>query len=280
MKNTATPRRTATPRADHGAHATPSPTFTPGPTWTTTPAPSATPSPTPPPVAGAPTVGGCPALPADNIWNTRIDSLPVSSFSGSYIASMGSAGLHPDFGTVWNGAPNGIPFVVVPGTQPRSTRQLHLCRRERSGAIPHSHERAHRGRTQLDRRPPRPGVDNGACKLYELYSAYPQADGSWARRLRCACIALGSDALRPAGWTSADAAGLPILPGLVRYDEVAAGQHPPRAALHGRRHAESVRVAGAPLRIEQHEHLRAADGHARAAEGERRHFAASARPIR
>jgi hypothetical protein len=66
-------------------------------------------------------------------------------------------------------------------------------------------------------------VDSGACKLYELYSAYPQADGSWNAGSG-AVYSLNSDALRPAGWTSADAAGLPILPGLVRYDEVAAGR--------------------------------------------------------
>src|SRR5260370_7664907 len=62
----------------------------------------------------------CPTLPADNIWNTRVDQLPVHPLSASYMASIGnSVGLHPDFGTVYNGAPNGIPFVTVPGSQPQ-----------------------------------------------------------------------------------------------------------------------------------------------------------------
>ena len=84
--------------------------------------------------------------------------------------------------------------------------------------------------------------------LYELYAAYPQPDGSWQAGSG-AVFDLGSNALRPAGWTSADAAGLPILPGLVRYDEaVTDGRHRPRPALHGGAHAEGLRLPGDPLR--------------------------------
>jgi hypothetical protein len=230
-KNTRTPTRTATqvPTRTAVATSTPSPTFTPTPTPTSTPSPTATtaataqPSPSPSPGVDVPTVGGCPVLPADNIWNTRIDGVPVSTFSGSYIASIGSAGLHPDFGTVWNGAPNGIPFVVVPGTQPRVPVSFTYADESDPGPYPIPTN------APIEGGPNSTGdrhvmlVDSGACKLYELYSAYPQADGSWNAGSG-AVYSLNSDALRPAGWTSADAAGLPILPGLVRYDEVAAGR--------------------------------------------------------
>jgi hypothetical protein len=162
-------------------------------------------------------------LPADNIWNTRIDSLPVSSFSGSYIASIGSVGLHPDFGTVWNGAPNGIPFVVVAGSQSRVPVSFTYADESDPGPYPIPPN------APIEGGPSSSGdrhvivVDSGACTLYELYAAYPQADGSWTAGSG-AVYPLTSDALRPTGWTSADAAGLPILPGLVRYDEVAAGR--------------------------------------------------------
>ena len=228
-KNTRTPTPSATlvPILTPGATSTPSPTSTPAPTSTSSPTettpPAPQPSPSPTPVTSAPTVGGCPALPADNIWNTRIDGLSISSLSSSYIASMGSAGLHPDFGTVWNGAPNGIPFVVVPGTQPPAPVSFTYADESDPGPYPIP------SNAPIEGGPNSTGdrhvlvVDTGACKLFELYSAYPQADGSWSAGSG-AVFSLGSDALRPAGWTSADAAGLPILPGLVRYDEVAAGR--------------------------------------------------------
>lgn len=163
-------------------------------------------------------------LPADNIWNTRVDTLPVSALSASYVASMGSStGLHPDFGTVYNGAPNGIPFVIVPGSQPPVPVSFTYADESDPGPYPIP------GSAPIEGGPSSTGdrhvlvVDSGACKLYELYSAYPNDGGSWSAGSG-AVFPLASDALRPTGWTSADAAGLPILPGLVRYDEVAAGQ--------------------------------------------------------
>src|SRR6266853_2282190 len=74
-----------------------------------------------PAVAQSPSIGGCTVLPADNIWNTAIDQLPVSSASATYVTTIGpTLPVHPDFGSgVWNGAPIGIPFVTVPGTQAR-----------------------------------------------------------------------------------------------------------------------------------------------------------------
>ncbi len=169
-------------------------------------------------------LGGCPVLPADNIWNTRVDRLPVSPLSASYVASIGgTTGLHPDFGTVYNGAPNGIPFVLVPGSQPRVPVSFTYAGESDPGPYPVPSS------APIEGGPGSTGdrhvlvVDSGACTLYELYSAYPNADGSWSAGSG-AVFPLRSDGLRPAGWTSADAAGLPILPGLVRYDEVAAGQ--------------------------------------------------------
>ncbi|MGI9147218.1 MAG: hypothetical protein ACR2IK_11790, partial [Chloroflexota bacterium] len=207
---TASPTRTSTPAAP-----TASPTSTPA-------LPTATSVPTQ--VVAGPTLGGCPVLPADNIWNTRVDTLPVSPLSASYVASMGgSTGLHPDFGTVYNGAPNGIPFVIVPGSQPRVPVSFTYADESDPGPYPIP------ASAPIEGGPSSTGdrhvlvVDSGACTLYELYSAYPNPDGSWSAGSG-ALFQLGLDTLRPAGWTSADAAGLPILPGLVRYDEVAAGQ--------------------------------------------------------
>jgi hypothetical protein len=162
-------------------------------------------------------------LPADNVWNTRIDQLPVSPNSASYMASIGtSVGLHPDFGTVWNGAPNGIPFATVPGSQARVPVSFTYADESDPGPYPIPPD------APIEGGPSSTGdrhvlvVDHDACVLYELWSAYPQADGSWTAGSG-AVFPLGSNALRPSGWTSADAAGLPILPGLVRYDEVSTG---------------------------------------------------------
>jgi hypothetical protein len=178
--------------------------------------------------AASPTLGGCPVLPADNVWNARVDTLPVDARSSQYINSIGSAtGLHPDFGTVWDGAPNGIPYTVALMTQPSVT--IHFDR------YTWSDDESDPGPYPIPPGVPIEGgpdgdgdrhvlvVQQGTCKLYELYEAYPLPDGSWSAGSG-AVYDLNSNALRPDGWTSADAAGLPILPGLVRYDEVAAGE--------------------------------------------------------
>jgi len=175
--------------------------------------------------SAAPTVAGCPALPADSIWNARIDSLPLDPRSNSYVDSIGrSTGLHPDFGSgSWDGGPIGIPYTTVPGTQPGVPVTFDYADESDPGPYP------------IPPNPPIEGgpgssgdrhvliVDRDHCKLYELYAAYPQPNGSWHAGSG-AIFDLRSNALRPAGWTSADAAGLPILPGLVRYEEVAAGE--------------------------------------------------------
>lgn len=171
-----------------------------------------------------PQLDGCPVFPADNIWNIPVANLPVDSRSSAYVQSIGAdVGAHPDFGAgLYEGAPIGIPYVSVPFRQPRV--QVTFRYAEESDREPYP----------IPPNPPIEGgpdstgdrhvlvLEQGACKLYELYAAYPQPDGSWHADSG-AVFSLLSNTLRPETWTSADAAGLPILPGLARYDEIAAG---------------------------------------------------------
>ena len=115
-------------------------------------------------------------------------------------------------------------------------------------------------------------VDRSRCRLYELFAAYPQDGGARWSAGSGAIWNLRSNRLRPRGWTSADAAGLPILPGLARYDEVQARAHRPRAALHGVAHAARVRLPGPPLRLRAHRPEPAGDGPAPAAAARLRHL--------
>jgi hypothetical protein len=172
-----------------------------------------------------PTLAGCPVLPADNPWNQRVDRLPVAGSSAQTIARIGLSDLvHPDFGTVYNGAPNGIPYAVVSGSTPRVPVRFTSSASE-----------SDRGPYPLPRHVPIEGgnastadrhvivVDRSTCTDYELYDAHPVDGGARWTAGSGAIFHLRSDRLRPAGWTSADAAGLPILPGLARYSEVRAG---------------------------------------------------------
>jgi hypothetical protein len=192
---------------------------TPTPTPTLTPQPTSTPTPTPGGgTGGAPTVPGapdCSIFPASNVWNTAIDGRPVAADSATLIATIGlDRGLHMDFGSY---AGYGIPYQVVTASTPRSTV-----------AFDYDDESDHVG-YPIPASPLIEGgsdahilmVDRDECRLYELFAAR-QVDGAWAAGSG-ATWDLRSNALRPETWTSADAAGLPILPGLVRYDEVAAG---------------------------------------------------------
>ena len=168
---------------------------------------------------GGPQIAGCPTLPADNPWNQDISKLPVHPRSAAYLASIGvDRQLHPDFGTTWQGAPNGIPFVVVPPTQPKVPVAFTYASESDPGPYPIPVN------APIEGGPSSTGdrhvivVQQGTCLLYELFAAHPSGRG-W-RAGSGARFDLRSNKLRPAGWTSADAAGLPILPGLVRYDEV------------------------------------------------------------
>jgi hypothetical protein len=175
-------------------------------------------------VGAPPTLAGCSVFPADNIWNARVDRLPVDAHSAEYIATIGDTiGVHPDFGSgTWDGGPIGIPYVVVPGSQPLVSVSFGYADESDPGPYPIPPD------APIEGGPASAGdrhvliVDRDRCRLYELFDAHLQADGSW-RGGSGAVFDLRSNALRPATWTSADAAGLPILPGLVRYDEVATG---------------------------------------------------------
>jgi hypothetical protein len=175
----------------------------------------------------AASIGGCSLFPANNIWNTDISALPVAANSGTIIASIGaSSHLHPDFGSgTYNGAPIGIPYTVVPASQPGVAISFQYASESDSGPYPIPANAPIEGGANSTGDRHVLIVQSGVCKLYELYAAYPQSSGSW-KAGSGAVWSLNSNALRPSAWTSADAAGLPILPGLVRYDEVASGVIP------------------------------------------------------
>jgi hypothetical protein len=175
--------------------------------------------------AASPAVAGCPVLPADNIWNVRVDGLPVAANSASYVSSIGSTRtLHPVFGAgMWDGGPIGMPFVTVPGSQPRVPIAFDYDDESDPGPYPIPANPPIEGGSASDGDRHVLIVDTAKCFLYELFNVYPHAGGGW-RAGSGAVFDLRSNALRPDTWTSADAAGLPILPGLVRYDEVASGE--------------------------------------------------------
>jgi hypothetical protein len=221
----ATPPPTAALTALPAAHPTPNPA--PKKTAAPTPVPTAKPPPAPTPVPAP-----CPLFPASNVWNRDISGLPVATNSATLIASIGlNAGLHPDF----SAGGYGIPYNVVSPSTPRSSVSFQWAGESDAGPYPI---------------PANPLIEGGSdrhllmwdkteCKLYELYAA-TRNGSSWSAGSG-AIWNVRSNALRHDGWTSADAAGLPILPGLVRYDEVAAG-----AILHALRftapHARSAHI--------------------------------------
>jgi len=171
-----------------------------------------------------PAAPSCPIFSAASAWNQRVDTLPVAPDSARLIASIGlDARLHADFGSgLWNGAPIGIPFEVVGKRTPRSRVSFQYADESNRVRYPIPRNvRIEGGRSSTGDRHALL-LDRDACRLYELYALYPTPGGGW-RAGSGAVWNLRSNALRPAGWTSADAAGLPIFPGLTRYDEVARG---------------------------------------------------------
>ncbi|HEV7705029.1 MAG TPA: Ig-like domain-containing protein [Gemmatimonadaceae bacterium] len=171
---------------------------------------------------GSGDLGGRAIFPAGNPWRTDISGAPRDANSDSLIANCGAAkGLHPDFGTVYAGAPNGISYVVVHGTQAKVPVSFYYGDESDPGPYPV---------------PPYAPIEGGASstgdrhvlvidadnwKLYEMFDAHPVSGGASWTGGSGAIFDMTAGTVRPAGWTSADAAGLPILPGLVRYDEVA-----------------------------------------------------------
>ncbi|MBI3161559.1 MAG: S-layer homology domain-containing protein [Chloroflexi bacterium] len=171
-------------------------------------------------IRAAPIIGTCQMFPQNNFWNTPVTGLPVHAMSTQWINSIGaSTGFHMDFGSgEWDGGPIGIPFNIVAGnTITKSTVDFYYPDESDPGPYP------------IPANPLREWgsdhhiliVDTYDCTLYELYDASHDTSGWHAGS--GAIWDLDSNALRPDGWTSADAAGLPILPGLARYEEVAAG---------------------------------------------------------
>jgi hypothetical protein len=168
-----------------------------------------------------PTLGGCGMFPPDNAWNRDISNDPVDPNSDNFIAyiSQTRGTLHPDFGEP---AEYGIPFVVVPPSQPLVPITFTAYGNESDpGPYPIPPNAPIEGGSGSTGDRHVLVLRQGECKLYELFRAFPNGPG-WDAASG-AVFDLNSNALRPLGWTSADAAGLPILPGLVRYDEVAAG---------------------------------------------------------
>ena len=171
-------------------------------------------------------LGDVSIFPPDNDWNRDISALPVHQQSSTWLRTIGlSDGLHPDFGTVWQGSPIGIPFVVVASDQPKVAVKFEYDDESDPGPYP------------IPRGVPIEGgqdapfdsdrhilmIDPQKKLLYELFQAIPDPVFGW-RAGSGAIFDLSSNNLRPDGWTSADAAGLPVFPGLVRYDEVADGE--------------------------------------------------------
>jgi hypothetical protein len=171
-----------------------------------------------------PAAPGCPMFPDDSHWHARVDQLPVHPRSAQFVSSMGSASkVHADFGSgLYNGGPIGIPYVVVDASTPKVAVSFDYDDESDPGPYPIPPNPPIEGGADSDGDRHILIVDKSSCILYELYDAHPNSDGTWHAGSG-AIYDLRSNALRPAGWTSADAAGLPILPGLVTYDEVASG---------------------------------------------------------
>ncbi len=164
---------------------------------------------------GIPGAPACTLLPADNVWHADVSKLPVNARSAAWMASAsaGTTRLHPDFG-----GPYGIPYTTVAGTHAKVAVTFDYASESDRVGYPLGSDTRIEGGSDAHALV----VDRDSCKLYETWATAHTASG-W-KAGSGAVFDLRSDALRPDGWTSADAAGLPILPGLLRYDEVAAGK--------------------------------------------------------
>ena len=166
-------------------------------------------------------LGDLRVFPADNPWNRDVARDPVDPLSTAILRRVGlDKPLHPDFGTVYQGQPNGIPYVVVAGNQPRVPVRFQYAGESDRGPYPVPLDAPIEGGPTGDGDRHVLVVDRDHRKLYELFKARPEPGRRGWSAGSGAVFDLDSNALRPAGWTSADAAGLPIFPGLVRYEEV------------------------------------------------------------
>ena len=172
-----------------------------------------------------PGASACPVFPHTSQWNARVDKLPAHAQSGQLVRSVGlDANMHADFGSGrWEGAPIGIPYVTVARSAPRVSVRFDYADESDHARYPIPRGVPVEGGRGSDGDRHVIVVDRSRCRLYELFAAYPEDGGSRWRAGSGAIWNLRSNRLRPRGWTSADAAGLPILPGLARYDEVRRG---------------------------------------------------------
>jgi hypothetical protein len=212
--------------------AAPAPTAAPPPP---VPKPTTAPAPAPPPPTAAPgprpapgvpgSIGSCSLFPRSSYWYADVSTLPVHPMSAAYVNSVGAAKkVHADFGSgLWDGGPIGIPFVLAAQGQPGVNISFEYADESDPGPYPIPADAPIEGGPASDGDRHILVVEDGTCRLFEVFAAYPDGFGGWTAGSG-AVWDLNSNAMRPAGWTSADAAGLPILPGLVRYDEVAAGR--------------------------------------------------------
>src|SRR3954454_3216020 len=170
-----------------------------------------------------PSAPKCRIFPASNPWNRRVDRLPVTKSSAAVVRSIGlDTGLHADFGSgLWDGGPIGIPITVVGAAQKKSPVRFDYADESDRGPYPIPANVKIEGGPKSDGDRHALIVDRSSCRLYELYALRHGAAG-WTAGSG-AIWSLRSNKLRPAGWTSADAAGLPITPGLARWDEAARG---------------------------------------------------------
>ena len=177
-----------------------------------------------------PGVANCTITPADSFWRANVTSLPVHSQSSTYITTSGAtAGLKADFGSgLWAGGPIGIGYNVVPGNQPKVAVTFDYADETDPGPYPIPANPVVEGGSGATGDRHVLIVDKDNCKLYELWNTYPGPNG-WGSGVTAGSGAIWdmrSNAMRPDGWTSSDAAGLQVLPGLVRYEEVASGVVP------------------------------------------------------
>jgi len=185
--STSTPALTETPKVELGAHAN---------------------------------LNGVRLLPNDSPWHQDISKTPVDRNSARILSRIGDKPLHPDFGPVWEGVPIGVPYVVVPGTQKKVPVTFEYADESDPGPYPIPPDAPIEGGPSGDGDRHVLVLDRDNWILYELFNAFPESNGAW-KADSGAIWDLKKNQVRPDHWTSADAAGLPILPGLVRYDEVA-----------------------------------------------------------
>ncbi len=225
------------------------------------------------PRPGADVAADAPSLADQRAWNQDISGAPVAANSDAIIDYVGSDELHPDFGSP---RAYGIPYKVV-GKRAKRTKVKFTAYGDESD----------KGKYRVPLKAPVEGganadgdrhvlaYDKARCKLYELYRAFPKTKAKRWEADSGVIWDLRSAGLRTEGYTSADAAGLPIFPGLVRYDEVAAGERRPRDPRHLRIDPRRLDQPRLTLRRRHRQRRRAADGPAPAAEGRLRHLAAS-----